>query len=46
MRSVGQVDLVFGFLISVLVFHERVRPVEVLGIALLVLGIVLIVTIA
>ncbi len=45
-RSVGQVDLVFGFLISVLVFHERVRPVEVLGIALLVLGIVLIVTIA
>jgi uncharacterized membrane protein len=42
-RSVGQIDVVFSYLISVLVFRERVRPVELLGITLLTLGIVMIV---
>ncbi|MBI1219747.1 MAG: EamA family transporter [Rhodobacteraceae bacterium] len=45
-RSVGQVDLVFSYLISVLMFRERVRPVELLGIGLLTLGILMIVTLA
>jgi uncharacterized membrane protein len=40
---VGQIDVVFSYLISVLVFRERVRPVELLGITLLTLGIVMIV---
>ena len=42
-RSVGQIDVVFGYLISVLAFRERVRPVELLGITLLTLGLVMIV---
>ncbi len=43
-RSVGQVELVFSILISVLVFRERARTAEIIGMALLVasiLGIVL-----
>ncbi len=43
-RSVGQVDLAFSVLISVLVFREKIRAAEVLGIVLLVISILLIVT--
>lgn len=43
-RSVGQIDLVFSFLISLFVFREKVRRIEVLGILLLVAGIVMIVS--
>lgn len=43
-RSVGQIDLVLSFLISVFYFREKVRPLELLGIALLTLGIVMIVS--
>lgn len=42
-RSVGQIDLVFSFLVSVVVFHERVWAGELFGIALLTLGIVMII---
>jgi len=42
-RSVGQVELLFSILISVLVFREKTRPIEVAGMALLAVSIVLIV---
>ena len=40
-RALGQIELLFTFASAVLWFRERVRPNEVVGIALLVLGIVL-----
>lgn len=43
-RAVGQIEIVFTVIVSVLVFHERLRPREALGIALVVaslIGIVL-----
>ncbi|WP_127900578.1 DMT family transporter [Solirhodobacter olei] len=43
-RSVGQIDLIFSFLISLLVFHEKVRKGELAGIALLAAGIVMIIS--
>ncbi|MDP2086170.1 MAG: DMT family transporter [Gemmobacter sp.] len=42
-RSLGQVELIFSILASVLVFRERVRMAEVVGMALLALSIVMIV---
>jgi len=38
-RALGQVELLFTFAASVLVFHERARRREVTGIALIALGI-------
>jgi drug/metabolite transporter (DMT)-like permease len=40
-RALGQVELLFTFGVSVLVFGERVRPLEYGGTALLIAGIVL-----
>lgn len=40
-RALGQVELLFAFGIGVLLFRERVRPVEVGGATLVVLGLVL-----
>ena len=40
-RALGQVELLCAFLISLLVFHERVRPLEVAGSVLMVVGIAL-----
>lgn len=42
-RSLGQVELIFSILASVVVFRERVRRDEVAGMALLALSIVMIV---
>lgn len=42
-RSVGQIELLFSILVSVLVFRERPRLIEVLGMALLAASIVAIV---
>lgn len=39
-RSVGQVELIFSVLVSVLVFRERPRALELAGIALLAVSIV------
>ena len=39
-RAVGQVELAFAFAASVLVFRERPRLVESLGVALLMVGVV------
>lgn len=40
-RAVGQVELVFTFIISIAVFRERQRTIDVAGVALIVSGIVL-----
>ncbi|MES2843621.1 MAG: DMT family transporter [Pseudomonadota bacterium] len=45
-RSVGQVELIFAALVSVLVFREKITLREVLGMALLACGIVGIVAVA
>lgn len=45
-RSVGQIDLLFSFVVSHLIFRERSRPAEVLGMVLLLVGIVMIIHIA
>ena len=45
-RSVGQVELIFSILISVLVFRERPRGIEVLGMALLTGSIIAIIWLA
>ena len=42
-RSVGQIELLFSILISMLVFREKARAIEVAGMALLAVSIVLIV---
>ena len=39
-RAVGQVEIVFTLAVSVLVFHERLRPREGLGIALVVASLI------
>ena len=39
-RALGQIELVFTFVASVLFFHERSNRIEVLGIVLVVAGIV------
>ena len=38
-RALGQIELVFTFVASALVFRERTRPHELLGIALVIAGI-------
>jgi len=38
-RAVGQVELLFSFAISIWIFRERVRPVDIAGAALVVFGI-------
>jgi drug/metabolite transporter (DMT)-like permease len=45
-RSVGQIELVFSILVSTLVFREIPQKRELAGIALLVVSIILIVTVA
>jgi len=40
-RALGQVELVFSFLMSWLVFRERSRIAELVGIALMIVGIVI-----
>lgn len=45
-RSVGQVELIFSLLASVLFFKERVTPREIAGMALLVIAIIGIVAVA
>ena len=42
-RALGQVELLFAFAFSVFVFRERVRPMELLGAALVVAGLILLV---
>jgi drug/metabolite transporter (DMT)-like permease len=39
-RALGQIELVFSYLSAVFFFRERVTRMEVIGIAILVLGIV------
>lgn len=45
-RSLGQIELVFSLAVSMLIFHERIRPREILGIGLLAAGIIGIVAVA
>ena len=45
-RTVGQIELLFSFLSSTFVFREKSRPLELAGMALLVVSIVMIVRIA
>jgi drug/metabolite transporter (DMT)-like permease len=40
-RAVGQVELVFAFIISIAVFRERSRAIDVVGVLLIVAGILL-----
>lgn len=40
-RALGQIDLLFAFASSVILFKEKIRPLEYLGIALVVAGILL-----
>jgi drug/metabolite transporter (DMT)-like permease len=40
-RAVGQVELVFAFVISIVVFRERSRAIDVAGVLLIVAGILL-----
>jgi drug/metabolite transporter (DMT)-like permease len=40
-RAVGQLELLFAFIVSLLVFRERARPLDVAGVLLIVGGIVL-----
>jgi len=42
-RALGQIELVFAFAASVFLFKEKPRPIELLGIALVVAGILLLV---
>jgi drug/metabolite transporter (DMT)-like permease len=45
-RTLGLVELLFSYMVSQRLFKERLRPVELLGIALLVVGLVSITLIA
>jgi drug/metabolite transporter (DMT)-like permease len=45
-RTLGLVELLFSYVVSQRLFRERLRPVELLGIALLVVGLVSITLIA
>ena len=40
-RAVGQVELLFAFMVSLFVFRERVRALDVVGVVLIIGGIVL-----
>ncbi len=40
-RTLGQVELIFTFMASHFLFHERIHKLEVVGVLLIVLGIVL-----
>ncbi|MCE8469435.1 EamA family transporter [Rhodovulum sulfidophilum] len=42
-RSLGQIELIFSILASVLVFHEKLRAAEILGMALLLASILMLV---
>lgn len=42
-RAVGQIELVFAFATSVLLFREHPKPAESLGIALIMIGVVVLV---
>ena len=42
-RAVGQIELVFTFIATVGFFKEKTRPLEVLGIALIVVAILILV---
>ena len=42
-RALGQIELVFTFIATVLFFRERISRTEVLGIALVVAGIIILV---
>lgn len=42
-RSLGQIELMFSFLVSTLIFHEKTHPREAAGIAVLAVSIVMIV---
>ena len=42
-RALGQVEIVFTLIVSVLVFHERLSPREGAGIALVVASLIAIV---
>jgi len=42
-RAVGQIELVFTFIASLVVFRERVTVSETLGVLLIVLGILLLI---
>ena len=38
-RALGQIELIFTFLVTVLVFREKVSPAEIGGIGLIAVGI-------
>ena len=40
-RALGQIELVFTFIASTLFFRERTTPIELLGIALVISGILI-----
>jgi drug/metabolite transporter (DMT)-like permease len=40
-RAVGQVELVFTFFVSLVLFRERIRRIDYAGVLLLVAGIVI-----
>lgn len=42
-RAVGQIELVFTFIASAVVFKERTKPLELLGIALVILAILILI---
>jgi drug/metabolite transporter (DMT)-like permease len=42
-RAVGQIELVFTFIASAVVFKERTKPLELLGIALVILAILVLI---
>jgi drug/metabolite transporter (DMT)-like permease len=42
-RAVGQIELVFTFIASIVFFKERTKPLELLGIALVILAILLLI---
>jgi uncharacterized membrane protein len=39
-RALGQVELVFTFIATTMIFHEKVSQAEILGIVLVTAGIV------
>ena len=40
-RALGQIELVFTFVASILFFKEKTKPIELAGIAMIVAGILL-----
>ena len=41
-RALGQVELIFSYLSSVYFFKEKIKPIEILGILIFILGIIVI----